>query len=174
MNFELQGERCLLRPFQAGDAASIAACANDRRIWLQLRDLFPHPYALADAERYIERVCAVNPPRSLAIVVRESAVGGVGLELQTDVNRFSAEIGYWLGSAHWGQGVGSEAVRLATQWAMTAHGLLRIYAQPFADNLASRRVLERAGYAFEGTMQRSALKDGAVRDQCLYARLSEL
>jgi len=81
--------------------------------------------------------------------VRESAVGGVGLELQTDVNRSAPKLATGSGRAL-GQGVGSEAVRLATQWAMTAHGLLRIYAQPFADNLASRRVLERAGYAFEG------------------------
>jgi len=94
---ELVGSRCIVRPFGADDAASVAAAANDRRIWAQLRDLFPYPYALTDAEAYIARVGAVDPPRSQAIVVDGHAVGGVGLELMSDVNRRTAEIGYWLG-----------------------------------------------------------------------------
>jgi len=155
----------------ATDAASIAAAANDRRIWLQLRDLFPHPYHLTDAENYLGRVASVDPPLSLAIVVDGVAVGGVGLQPMTDVNRRSAEIGYWLGAAYWGRGIATEAVARVTEWAFGAHGLLRIFAQPFAANLASRRVLEKAGYQLEGTMRCSAVKDGEVRDQCLYARL---
>jgi RimJ/RimL family protein N-acetyltransferase len=157
----------------AADAASIAVAANDRRIWLQLRDLFPHPYRLADAEQYIGRVGSVDPPLSLAIIVEGLAVGGVGLQLMTDVNRRSAEVGYWLGAGYWGRGIASEAVTLVTEWAFGAHGLLRIFAQPFAGNLASRRVLEKSGYELEGTMRRSAIKDGEVRDQCLYARLTK-
>jgi len=171
MNIELVGRRCIVRQFLAADAACIAAVANDRRIWLQLRDLFPHPYHLADAENYIGRVASVDPPLSLAIVVEDRAVGAVGFQL-TDVNRRSAEIGYWLGAAYWGRGIATEAVTFVTNWAFDAHGLLRIFAQPFATNLASRRVLEKAGYQLEGTMRRSALKEGEVRDQCLYARLS--
>jgi hypothetical protein len=50
MSIELVGTRCIVRRFSAADAARITAVANDRRIWLQLRDLFPHPYHLADAE----------------------------------------------------------------------------------------------------------------------------
>lgn len=171
MTIELVGIRCSVRRFIASDAPCIAAAANDRRIWLQLRDLFPHPYHLADADAYISRVAPVDPPLSLAIVVDGRAAGGVGLQLLTDVNRRTAEIGYWLGAAHWGRGIATEAVTLATDWAFGAHGLLRIFAQPFAGNLASRRVLEKAGYQLEGTMRRSAVKDGEVRDQCLYARL---
>jgi [ribosomal protein S5]-alanine N-acetyltransferase len=172
MSLELVGTRCTVRRFMASDAAHIAAVANDRRIWLQLRDLFPHPYQLADAEAYIGRVAAVDPPLSLAIVVQGRAAGGVGLQPLTDVNRRSAEIGYWLGAAYWGRGIATEAVTLVTDWAFGAHRLLRIFAQPFAANLASRRVLEKAGYQLEGTMRRNAVKDGEVRDQCLYARLS--
>ena len=173
MDRELVGSRCIVRPFGADDAASVAAAANDRRIWGQLRDLFPYPYALTDAEAYIARVGAVDPPRSQAIVVDGRAVGGVGLELMSDVNRRTAEIGYWLGVEYWGRGIATEAVALVTAWAFDAHGLLRIFAQPFAENHASRRVLEKAGYVFEGTMRRSAVKDGVVRDQCLYARLCD-
>jgi ribosomal-protein-alanine N-acetyltransferase len=172
MSIELFGIRCIVRPFIAADAVSVAAVANDRRIWLQLRDLFPHPYHLADAENYIGRVATAAPPLSLAMVVDGRAVGGVGLQLMTDINRRSAEIGYWLGAAYWGRGIATEAVALVTEWAFLAHGLLRIFAQPFAANLASRRVLEKAGCELEGTMRRSAIKEGEVRDQCLYARLS--
>jgi RimJ/RimL family protein N-acetyltransferase len=112
--------------------------------------------------RTIARVGVVDPPRSQAIVVDGRAVGGVGLELMTDVNRRSAEIGYWLGVDYWGRGIATEAVTLVTTWAFGAHGLLRIFAQPFAENRGSRRVLEKAGYALEGTMRRSAVKDGGV------------
>jgi RimJ/RimL family protein N-acetyltransferase len=173
MSVELVGKQCVVRGFLAADAQSVALAGNDRRIWLQLRDLFPSPYRLADAEAYIGRVASDDPPCSLAIVVDGCAVGGVGFKRMTDVNRQSAEIGYWLGERYWGRGITTEAVTLATGWAFDAHGLLRIFAQPFAGNLASRRVLEKAGYQLEGTMRCSAVKDGEVRDQCMYARLTE-
>lgn len=172
MSFELIGARCIVRRFLVTDAASVAAAANDRRIWLQLRDLFPHPYHVADAERYIDRVALVDPPLSLVITVDGRAAGGVGLQPMSDVNQRSAEIGYWIGAASWGLGIATEAVTLVTDWAFGAHGFLRIFAQPFAGNLASRRVLEKAGYELEGTMKCSAVKDGEVRDQCMYARLT--
>jgi len=171
MSFELVGARCVVRRFIAADAASVAFVANDRRIWLQLRDLFPHPYQLTDAVAYIGRVGSEDPPRSLAIVVGGQAVGAVGIHPMTDVNRRSAEIGYWLGVGYWGRGIATDAVTLVTDWAFDAHVLLRIFALPFAGNPASRRVLEKAGYQLEGTMRRSAVKDGEVRDQCIYARL---
>lgn len=134
--------------------------------------LLPYPYGFADAEAWISRVRPVDPPHALAIVVGERAVGGVGIEPMTDVNRRSAEIGYWLGTEYWGRGIATEAVTLVTDWAFGAHHLLRIFAQPFTSNAASRRVLEKAGYVLEGIMKRSAVKDGTVLDQCMYARLS--
>ncbi|MGA2398058.1 MAG: GNAT family protein [Steroidobacteraceae bacterium] len=171
MSVELIGTRCIVRRFLATDAKSVASAANDRRIWLQLRDFFPHPYHVADAERYIGRVAVVDPPLSLVITVDGRAAGSVGLQPMTDVNRRTAEIGYWIGAAFWGRGIATEAVTLVTDWAFGAHGFLRIFAQPFAGNLASRRVLEKVGYELEGTMRCSAVKDGEVRDQCMYARL---
>ena len=172
MAVELVGARCVVRPFVVADAASVASVANDRRIWLQLRDLFPHPYRLTDAEAWIGYVRSLDPPHALAIVVDGMAVGAVGLELMADVNRRSAEIGYWLGTAYWGLGIATDAVTLVTDWAFRALRPLRIFAQPFARNAASCRVLEKAGYALEGIMRSSAVKDGAVLDQCMYARLS--
>lgn len=174
MSLERVGTCCTVREFRPGDAPSIAVCANDRRIWAQMRDLFPHPYTLADAEAYIARVSTHDPPRSLALVVEGRAVGGIGLLLQTDVNRRSAEIGYWLGVPYWGRGVASEALTMVSEWALAAFDLLRLYAQPFADNRASCRVLQKAGYVLEGTLRCSAVKDGLIRDQCLYAKVREV
>jgi ribosomal-protein-alanine N-acetyltransferase len=171
MSIELVGARCTVRAFRQSDAHSLAACANDRGIWLQLRDVFPHPYTLADAEAYIGRVETVDAPHSLAIVVEGQAVGGIALQLGEDVNRRCAEVGYWLGSAHWGRGIASEVLAMVTAWAFEPFDLLRLYAQPFADNRASCRVLEKSGYVLEGTLRQSAVKDGQIRDQCLYACL---
>ncbi|HEX5458930.1 MAG TPA: GNAT family N-acetyltransferase [Steroidobacteraceae bacterium] len=116
MSVELVAARCIVRPFVAADAPSIASAANDRSIWLQLRDRFPHPYHLSDAEVWIGRVGSLDPPEAFAIVVDGRAAGGVGLELMTDVNRRSAEIGYWLGTEFWGRGIATEAVALVSDW----------------------------------------------------------
>jgi RimJ/RimL family protein N-acetyltransferase len=153
------------------DAASIAAAANDRAVWRQLRDLFPHPYQLSDARAFIGRAGLQDPPQALAIAVEGKAVGGVGIERQCDISRGSAEIGYWLGRTAWGKGIGTEAVQLVSDWAFLTFDLLRLYATPFADNAASCRVLEKAGYRLEGILRRSAIKDGEIRDQRMYARV---
>ena len=109
-----------------------------------------------------------------AIEVNGEAAGGIGIELHTDVERVSAEIGYWLGEAVWGRGIATEALRGVTEEAFRRYDLTRIYAVPFAEHLASIRVLEKAGYVREGVMRQSAIKDGKVRDQALYATYKPL
>jgi RimJ/RimL family protein N-acetyltransferase len=88
--------------------------------------------------------------------------------LQTDVERVSAEIGYWLGEVHWGKGIVSEALEAVTAESFRLFDLTRIFALPFADNPGSIRVLEKAGYVREGTMPRSTIKEGVIRDQLMY------
>jgi len=102
------------------------------------------------------------------------AAGGIGIELPTDVERVSAEIGYWLGESVWGRGIVTEALQAVTAQAFQQFDLTRIYALPFADNRASVRVLEKAGYMLEGHLRRSAIKDGTIRDQLLYAAYKPL
>ncbi len=170
---ELRTDRCTLRPFRFADAASVARHADNRQIWLNLRDLFPHPYTVADAERYVARVAAEMPVTRFAIDVGGEAVGSVSLKLGSDVERRSAEIGYWLGEAYWGRGIMSAAVGAVTAYAHRELDLLRVFAVPFARNPASVRVLERAGYRREGVMRRSAVKDGEILDQYLYAAVRE-
>jgi len=167
MELEFPGGR--IRSWRPGDATSLARHANSRNIWLNVRDRFPHPYPFADAERWVAMAPAAEPETQFAIEVNGEAVGGMGVFLQEDVERYSAEIGYWLGETYWGRGIATAAVQRFTDYAFDAYGLCRIYANVFAWNAASSRVLERAGYELEGRMRQSAVKDGKVVDGLLYA-----
>lgn len=158
-----------VRSWRVGDEDTIAAPANNREIWLNLRDGFPHPYTQDDAAQWISSVTQRSPETNFAIEVDGEAAGGIGLMLHDDVERLSAEIGYWLGEKFWGLGIMTEALKAVTRYAIKEFGLTRIYAVPFARNDASRKVLEKAGYKLEGIMRRSAIKDGEILDQYLYA-----
>jgi RimJ/RimL family protein N-acetyltransferase len=166
---ELRGRLALVRSLIASDAEPLARHANNPNIAAQLRDRFPHPYAVADARAYIASLRAQHPPLSFGIVVNGEVAGGIGFAPGHDVERFSAEIGYWLGEAHWGRGITVEAVELVSRHAFISHHLHRLFALPFADNAASIRVLEKAGYVREATLRASSVKNGLVRDQALYA-----
>lgn len=161
-----------VRSWRPGDAESIARHANDRAVWINLRDRFPHPYTQADAEGWLALVKGMTPETQFAIAAPggdDPAVGGIGVTLQDDVARRSAEIGYWLGRAYWGRGFATAAVRALTDWAFARFDLCRLYAGVFAWNPASARVLEKAGYTCEGRLRRSVTKDGQTIDQLLYA-----
>jgi [ribosomal protein S5]-alanine N-acetyltransferase len=170
---EFACHQCHLRPLVPADATSLALHANDRDIWLNLRDRFPHPYRLADAEQYISAVSANAVQTSFGIIVDGQAAGCVTLTPGTDVERLSAEIGYWLGRQFWGRGIMTEAVGAATTYALEHLKLVRVFAVPFATNAASMRLLEKVGYRLEGRLRRSAVKDGKVLDQFLYAYVKD-
>ncbi len=169
MRLELRA--CVVRSYRESDAESLARHADDRRVWINLRDAFPHPYRLEDGRAFIRDSLAQRPETRFAIEVGGAAVGGIGIVLHPDVERVSAEIGYWLGHAFWGRGIMSEAVRAFTAHVVREHALTRVFAVPFEWNAASFRVLEKAGYVLEGRLRRSAVKDGRVIDQLLYAHV---
>lgn len=160
---------CVVRDWAAGDVHALARHANNRKIWINLRDRFPHPYTDEHAREFLTHVAQQARPTVWAIEVDGEAAGGIGLVQLTDVERVSAEIGYWLGEQFWGRGVITDAVKAVTEEAFRQMEIVRIFALPFADNPASVRVLEKAGYVLEGRMRRSAIKDGVIRDQLLYA-----
>ena len=165
----LELSRCIVRPWTNADAASLHRYANNRNVSIHLRDRFPFPYELENARTFLGWLAGQPSPTVWAIEVAGEAVGGIGLELHSDIERVSAEIGYWLGEPFWGRGVATEALCAVTAEAFTRYDLTRIYAVPFADHRASIRVLEKSGYVKEGVMRHSAIKDGKVRDQALYA-----
>jgi [ribosomal protein S5]-alanine N-acetyltransferase len=166
---QLQGSLCTLRPWLPADADALVKYANNPNVARHLRDRFPHPYTLRDAKAFIHSCATVRPHVSLAIVVGREAAGGIGISAGSDIERFSAEIGYWLGEPYWGRGIAVEALQLMSAYAFETCRLLRLFALPFADNRRSTRVLEKAGYTREAIQRASAVKDGTVRDQALYA-----
>lgn len=168
---ELDAGVCAVRPWRAADAPSLVAHANNRRVWLHLRDAFPHPYTSADADRWLALAAAAEPPTHWAVAVDGAAVGGIGLVVGTDVARLTAELGYWLGEPFWGRGIVTAAVRAVTRHAFAALPLERVFALPFGPNRASQRVLEKAGFTREGVLRRAAVKDGRVLDHVVYAIL---
>lgn len=168
----LRGRLCTVRPWNQSDMDSLVRHANNVNIAKQLRDRFPHPYSRENAVAFLKHIGRDTEPTSFAIVVEGEAAGGIGFEPGTDVERYSAEIGYWLGERYWGRGIVSEALTLVTSDAFDRFNILRLFALPFADNAASRRVLEKAGYVCEGIMQRSSVKYGVPRDQALYAKIN--
>lgn len=169
----LDGQRCRVRLWQPSDARALVKHANNSHVAKQLRDRFPHPYTHAHAVSFLRQVTAAERQTNFAIEVDHEAAGAIGFVGGTDVERFSAEIGYWLGEEHWGRGIVTEALTMVTAHAFQAFNLLRLFALPFADNAASARVLEKAGYVREGTLRSSAVKYGAPRDQFIYARINE-
>ena len=164
-----------LRPWRRSDAEAVAEAANDPRIAANLRNVFPSPYTLADAEWYVGGCIAQGEERQLtrAIIIEGKAAGSIGVFRKDDVYEKTAELGYWLARAHWGRGVMTEAVRQLCREAFGRFDILRIFAEPFADNLGSRRVLEKAGFICEGTMRNGVFKNGRVHSYCMYALLRE-
>ncbi len=165
----------ILRPWQLPDAESIAAAANNPKIAANLRNVFPSPYTLADAEWFVGDCIAKGKARQLmrAIVIGGKAAGSVSVALKDDVYEKSAELGYWLAEEYWNKGVMTEAVRQICRDAFARYDILRIFAEPFADNRGSRRVLEKAGFTCEGTMRNGVYKNGRVSSYCMYALLRE-
>jgi RimJ/RimL family protein N-acetyltransferase len=164
---------CDVRSWQTSDADSIAFHANNRRIWLNLRDAFPHPYTRHNARDFIRACRQREPETTFAIAVNGAAIGSIGFVMHTDVERVSAEIGYWLAEPFWRRGIMTDALKGVTQYAIATHGLTRIYALPFAWNTGSCRVLEKAGYVLEARLRCSAIKDGQLTDQLQYAFIAD-
>lgn len=163
----------MVRTWRGDDAPSLARHADNRRVWANLRDRFPSPYTLDDADGWIRHCVREVPATNFAIDVGGEAVGGIGLVLRSDVERVDAEIGYWLGEPYWGRGLASGAVQAFAPWSLRRFHLARLHAHVFAFNTASARVLEKSGFTLEGRLRQSAFKDGRLIDQLLYARLSE-
>jgi RimJ/RimL family protein N-acetyltransferase len=160
---------CIVRSWRSGDLDALVRHADNPAIAQNLRDVFPSPYTRADGEAWLALAMQFQPESSFAIEHAGEAVGGIGLHLGKDIERVSAEVGYWLGECVWGRGIATAALAGLTQYAFGAFNLTRIFALPFADNLASRRVLEKAGFTLEAILRNSAIKKGQIRDQALYA-----
>jgi ribosomal-protein-alanine N-acetyltransferase len=167
---ELNFEDCTIRSWKKEDAPIIAKHANNRNIWLNLRDGFPHPYSLEDAKQFIANALAKKPETFFAIALFKESIGSIGFSLGQDVHQYTAEFGYWLAEPYWNQRIMTGVIQTVTEYAFEKFELKRIYAQPYATNPASAKVLNKAGFQYEGRLKANVYKDGKVLDQLIYAK----
>ena len=165
------GNGFTVREYREGDIESLVEHANNPHVSRNLEDRFPYPYSSEDAEKWLAHVADQDPLTSFAIATNSGVIGGIGFQLHQDIYRASAELGYWLGETYWGQGIATRAVREVTTWAFDSFPLERMQARVFESNPASCRVLEKAGYTYEGRLRRSVLKINMVMDLIVYAIL---
>ncbi len=114
-----------------------------------------------------------SPPRFFAIIVEGIIVGSIGLVTKSDIYRKNIETGYFLAEEYWGRGIMTRAIIGATSYAFREFDIVRMYAEPFADNAGSRKALEKAGYTLEATFKRYVIKNNIIKDSCIYSVLKE-
>lgn len=161
----------LLRRLTIDDMPGMAKLANNKKIAINLRDGFPHPYSLEDAMKFFNMIQKLDPNGIFAIEYKGEYVGNISLVKGTDVYRNSAEIGYFLGEPYWNKGIMTQAVKLITEYGFDKLGLVRIHTGVFSFNLASQKVLEKCGYLIEGVFKDAITKDGQIWDEVRYAKL---
>lgn len=167
-------EGITLRPWVMSDAEGLAVICNNKKIADNLRDGFPNPYSLADAEKWLDMFIPGNVPvRFFAIEINNVLSGSIGLVQKDDIYRKNFEVGYFLAEAHWGKGIMTKAIKAATTYAFTNFDIIRVYAEPFADNKGSKRALEKAGYILEAVMRKNVIKNDIIKDSCIYSILRE-
>jgi len=163
-----------IREWQLSDVVSLAENANNINIWNNVRDYFPHPYSEKDGKEFIKMVLLKPKPTvDFAIVADGKAIGGIGIVLQTDVERISAEIGYWLGEKYWNKGIVTEAVKQMLDYAFANFPLQKIFAPIFDFNISSQKVLEKAGFEREAILKQGAIKNGKIIDLHYYSYIKK-
>jgi RimJ/RimL family protein N-acetyltransferase len=173
---EFQLSTALLRPYRLSDKASIC---EDRLIHnprvAQYMSNIPHPYTERDAEEWLQLASTTVAHHQFAIVRNDRVIGGIGFIFppggRAGVQRHTAEFGYWLGEPYWGKGIATEAATAVSNWGFQALDLVRIEAAVYHPNLASARVLEKAGFQFEGRLQAAYFKNGQFYDGLLFAKV---
>ena len=166
------GDYCI-RSYEYSDQEALIKYANNYNVSRLLRDQFPFPYTKTDAETWLIHACNQEIETNFVIANKNELIGAIGINLQEDVNRFSAEIGYWIGEPFWGKSISTEALKVFTKFAFENFNLSRIFAHVFEGNDASEKVLLKAGYKKEGTLRKAVFKEGKFLDQYIYAILAE-
>lgn len=166
---------CKIRKWKLTDAKDIAVALSNKKIQDNLRDGIPYPYSEQDGIDYISSMLSANKDETFAfaITLDDKAIGSIGVFRQQNIHRQTAEMGYYIAEEYWGKGIMTDAVKQICEYVFENSDILRLYAEPFAYNAGSCRVLEKAGFKYEGTLRSNAVKNGKVVDMKMYSRLRE-
>lgn len=165
---EITFGRYRIRSFHKSDVEAIVRYGNNRNVSIHLRETFPFPYRRADAQAWLKFVAGQSPETNFALAAQDELIGGIGLRMLGDVDRVSAELGYWLGEPFWQKGIATEAVRSFLPFCFRQFEIARIYAEVFSGNEPSIRVLEKCGFEPEGIMRQAVIKDGELKDKFIF------
>lgn len=159
----------LLRPWTMKDLNNLVKHANNPGIARNMTNGFPYPYTRADGIKFIQFATQDDPVHIFAIDLNGEAVGGIGVHPQSDIHCKNAELGYWLSEEHWGKSIMSAAIPLMVKFAFETYDITRLFARPFGRNLASQRILEKAGFTLEARLEKTIYKNGLFEDELIYA-----
>lgn len=163
-----------IRSWKAEDAASLAAICNNKKIWLNVRDNFPHPYTITNAVEWIAYTLHQQPVKNMAILYNGSIAGSIGVIPKEDIYRKNIEIGYFLGETYWGKGIATTAVSLLLEYIKSNFDVIRIYAEVFSHNIASMKVLEKNGFHLEAIRKKAVIKNKVIMDDFVWVKFLEL
>jgi len=166
---------CKIRKWSLEDEKDLAAALNNKKIQDNLRDGLPYPYTEKDAGEFILAMLAADPDQTyaFAITVDDKVIGSIGVFRCANIHSRTAEMGYYIAESHWGRGLGTSAIRKTCSYIFEKTDIIRIFAEPFAINAASCRILEKSGFQLEGTLRKNAVKNGEVLDMKMYALIKE-
>lgn len=139
---------CRIRKWELSDAADLAAALSNKNVQDNLRDGLPYPYTEQDGAEYIAAMLSAdeNDTFAVAVTVDRKVVGSIGAFRQTNIHRRTAELGYYIAEEYWGRGIMTEAIKRICEYVFGNSDIIRIYAESLADNAASCRALEKAGF----------------------------
>jgi [ribosomal protein S5]-alanine N-acetyltransferase len=160
-----------LRPWRKDDAQQLASIANNRKVWLNVRDRFPHPYTVMDAMQWIQIQIEEKPFLNFCIEYQGKVAGSIGVMPKEDVYRKTIELGYFIGEPFWGKGIGAKAVGLIIEYIEKEFDVVRIFAEVFEHNKASMKILMKNGFHLEGIRKQSVIKDGVIMNDYVWVRL---
>jgi len=166
---KLQGSTFCLREWQLTDEEALLKYANNINVSRYLADRFPHPYTLADAQYWLNYTTTASPVVNFAIDISGEAVGGIGFEIREGERRKTAHLGYWLGEPFWEKQIMQQATALIVNYAFDNFDLARLEAVVYHPNVASMRVLEKAGFVKEGISKKAIFKNDEFYDEHVFA-----
>lgn len=162
---------CQIRKWNMSDATDLSLVISNKKIQDNLRDGLPYPYTEQDAAAYIQTMLSADENKifAFAITINNKVIGSISIFRQENIHRRTAELGYYIAENYWGKGIMTEAVKQICEYVFNNSDIIRIYAEPFADNSASCRVLEKTGFQFEGILKSNSVKNGKIIDMKMYA-----
>lgn len=166
----IDGETVSLRTIEEEDLPFLQRGVNDPEVWRAIGR--PDPVNAKQEREFFEEVVSEEGSVQLLVCVDGEPVGTAGLELDNGAVR-SAELGYWIAPESHGNGYGSEAAELVTDYGFSQRGCHRITARVFEFNDASQGLLESLGFTEEGRQREQVFIDGEYQDIFWYGMLAE-